>query len=391
MRQLILGLGLLLLVGATPGLGLISTWQDGTADQWSTAGSWDNGVPGVNDTAVFDGTGAGRCTVDMAAACNRLVMSHASASIHFLAAQTLTIGAGGFSFTDGFFNDDGEDVVVGGSCIITSPASLTLSGTWTLTGTGNVENATAINAFNSLVVSGVVTRTGHVYCKSIEVTEGDTLAGAYTLYVRAAGNDCISTTGAIAGVIVGGRTLWYLAAPYTQGDCVLNDSIKVYGYAMDDTATLTGYLTAGGVDISVSMTFVDSGYPVTSAGSIVIHDTGVSVKSTGVWTQTASGVCVHRRPANVLGSYFVTATCLDTIFYNPGAVDDSFTVSDTFRAIGTRGSTFLYGDPSGTLMFLPAHSTADACFIENIYAKNHKLRAIGCIPKGHMSGIQVRR
>ena len=387
MRQLILGLGLLLFVGATPGLGLISTWQDGTADQWSTAGSWDNGVPGVNDTAVFDGTGVGRCTVDIAAVCNRLVLSHASASIHFLADQTLTIGAGGFEFTDGFFNDDGEDVVVGGSCIITNPASLTLSGTWTLTGTGNVSNATTINAFNLLIVSGVVTRTGNVYCKSIEVTADDTLAGAYTLYVRAAGNDCISTTGAI----VGGRTLWYLAAPYTQGDCILNDSIRVYGYSMNDTATLTGYLTAGGVDISVSMTFVDSGYPVTSAGSIIIHDTGVSVKSTGVWTQTAAGRMVHRRPANVLGSYFVTASCLDTIFYNPGATDDSFTIADTFRAIGTRGSTFLYGDPSGTLMFLPAQSTANACDIENLNVKGHKLRAVGCASRGHNSGIQFRR
>ena len=387
MRQLILGLGLLLLVGATPGLGLITTWQHADADYWSTDASWDNGTPGANDTAVLDGTGAGRCTVDVAAVCNRLVLSHASASMRFLADQTLTIGAGGFEFTDGFFNDCDEDVVVGGSCIITDPASLTLTGTWTLTGTGDMENSRAINIFNALVVSGVITRVGNVYCKSIEVTAGDTLAGNYPLYIYAAGNDFMS----VDGTIIGGRVMTSLSAPYTQGDCILGDSIKVYGYAADDTLTLTGLLTAKGVEVSVSMTMVDSGYPVTSVGSIVIHDTGVSVKSTGVWTQTSAGKCVHRRPANALGSYFVTASCLDTIFYNPGAVDDSFTVSDTFRAIGTRGLTFLYGDPSGTPMFLPAQSTADACDIENLHVKGHKLRAVGCASRGHNSGILFRR
>lgn len=388
-----LAAGLLLLTAPT--LGLITTWSAALADSWNTVGAWSGGVPGANDTVLFDGTGVGSCLINAAAVCNRIVVSHTSQAIGIGATMSLTVGVGGFVMTDGAFADGGNVVTVDGTIRIVDPAVTTsyIGGNWLMTGSGDLENATSTNKFNSLVVSGagtiVATRVGNVYAESLVVGEADSVKGAYTFHVV----PDVDYFFANAGVVIGGYTVIHLATDRILNGFTIQESLKVYGTGLTDSLIPYSAIAAAGVEMSL-MAWDDGGHNVTSAGSIVIHDTATALHSTAIWTQTSAGTVVNRRPANAFSKYVVTATCLDTIFYNPSSTNDSFTVADTFTVTGTRGSTFLYGDPTflygdpaRTLMFLPLTATATDCDIENLHVKNHVLRAVGCMARGHMSGV----
>jgi hypothetical protein len=171
----------------------------------------------------------------------------------------------------------------------------------------------------------------------------------------------------------------------------VGDSLKVYGSGVADSLLPASAIVASGVEVGESVTLVDGGYAMTSAGDIVIHDTATALSSTGLWSMTAAGTIVNRRPDNAFFSLYAAATCTDTIFLNPSSTNDSMTVTDSFNVTGTRGSTYLFGDAGGTLVFLPDRALASNAYIENVIAKNHVLIAPGCIPKGHMSGVLVRR
>jgi len=285
------------------------------------------------------------------------------------------------------FMDSTNVVTSVGDIVIGDGADLTSTGLWLMTGTGNLKNAISGNIFNALVIAGtgsiVATRTGVVYAESLIVGTDDSLLGAYTLLVK----PDVDYFFANGGVIKGGYTILQLAGINgTLNGFTIEESLKVIGASSADSLIPLSAITAAGVEIS-SVAWDDGGFNVTSEGSIVVHDTGGTLHSTAVWTQTAAGTVVNRQPANAFSKYVVTATCLDTIFYNPSSTNDSFTVADTFDVTGSRGYTFLYGDPTGTLMFLPSTSTATDCDIENLHVKNHVLRAVGCMARGHMSGV----
>lgn len=535
----------LLLFGVAPALALQTAWNSVGGDSWTTALAWTGGIPGANDTAVFDGTGVGSCLINDAAVCNRIVISAASQSLTIAATRSLTVGVGGFSFTNGAFNDGGRPVTISGPCSIVTPAALTSTGTWTQVASGNVANATSTNAFAQWRVSDagagsiVATRTANVYCKLLHLGIGDSIKGAFvtymlptannfiadsgggstggvtdiylagtlaastaaypisigdSVYIHAAantdtlslgaafsvgdlvidtvtfmdstqvvtssgnliiGDDAVITstglwnitgngyvknklsankfnalviagTGTIivnrsdnvyveslsigtadsvkgaytffivpdqnyffgnSGVVTGGWTDIYMGIDGTLNGFTVQEPLTIRGAGIEDSLIPLGPIGASGLTIGTSVSFVDDGYAISSAGDITIHDTATTLHSTGVWWQTAAGTTVNRRPSNAFANYVVTTTCTDTIFYNPTVAGDTFAVTGIFLANGTRGSTFLYGKPGGTIMSLPAAATANACDIENIYASGHVLRAVGCASRGHGSGV----
>jgi hypothetical protein len=85
----------------------------------------------------------------------------------------------------------------------------------------------------------------------------------------------------------------------------------------------------------------------------------------------------------------VSAVCIDTVFMDTTDTGDTIKVLSQFLANGTRGSTFLYGLPtSRTDVQFPTNSYAHDVKIANVRSVNRQtLKAYGCVPKGHNSGI----
>lgn len=316
-----------------------------------------------------------------------------SVYIHGAAIEdTMVIGAA-FSVGDlvidtATFMDSGNVVTSDGNLVIGDGAKITSeSGRWDITGSGNVANRLSANTLNALVISGtgtiVVTRTGNVYAESVIVGTADSLKGAYTLFVAPDQNYFFAN----GGVVEGGYTDFYLESDATLNGFAVTEPLTIRGSASGDSLLPLGAITASNITVGTSATLVDGGFAITSVGNITIHDTATSLVSTATWNQTAAGTVVNRRPRNAFYGYYVASTCTDTILYNPTVADDTFAVADSFNVVGTRGSTFLLGKTGGTVFSLPAQSTASACDIENIHATSHVLRAVGCMARGHVSGV----
>lgn len=299
----ILALGLLLLLGAAPALATITTWTAAGAQLWNLAPNWDNGVPTANDTAVFDGTGAGATSINVAAVAKRVVISHTSQALTIAAASSLTCEE--FIFTDGTFDDGGRSVTASAVCRLVTPAALTSTGTWIINGTATLENATAANAFAALQIAGagviVVTRAANVYAQAVVIGAGDSLQGAYTLYVQPAANDFITFLDA-ASSISGGATNIRLGSDRTQAAVTIGEAVTIESGAVGDVLTLTGDFGASGLTIGDSVGFDDGGFTVTSVGGIVVSDAATAVTSTGTEVMAATGNLKNSTAGNVFNA-----------------------------------------------------------------------------------------
>ena len=385
----------LLLLGAAPASATITTWNHADADSWSTAAAWDNGVPGANDTAVFDGTGAGVCTVNTAGVCNRLVISHSTSVVVVDVGSTVTIGAGGFSFTDGDFDDGGTVVTIGGLCRITTPASYVSTGTIVQALTANVENATATNEAATWSVTNtasatavIATRTTDFYCTRLVIGPTDSIKGAFVTYLLPIVDNFIVDSG---GTSTGGATDIYLTDNASTAAAAfaisLDDSTRWHGHLGTDTMTLGAALSVGDFVIDTA-TFIDAGESVSVAGNIYFGPAAV-ITSTGTWTQTAKGTITGSYSDDI---YDYTTAIADTVFTAPTAGSDTVVFSNSFNFTGTAGSSVLMGASGVTNIDLPATATISNVELSGL---NHvgatKLKAYGNFPKGHLSRIAVRR
>lgn len=388
----LLMLGLLL---AVPAWAVVTTykWSAVGADSWSKSLAWTPpGPPGSADTVIFDNTSIQSCLINGGAVtCGVFKMNLGAGS-------TVTIKAGGsltcnkFTCAAGTFVDGGR-TLTSHSDLVVSTGTFTSTGTEVIDGTGNVSNTTAANIFNSLVVHGVpgivATRTGNVYCKDIEMYPGDSLKGAYTLYLRPTGNDFLSAGVGGGGAILGGGTDIYVASNLTEEAFIVRDSLVIHGAAATDTLTLSGYANANGIYVGPNVTLKDAGYAVSSAGNLLIDVTATVIKSTGSWSQTGdvSANAVNTKTANAFYAYVATAA-LDTIFFNPVATNDTFAVSAIFSVTGTRTSTVLCGKTGGTNMLFPTNAYAHDCVILRLHSADRQvLKAYSCLPHGHCSGV----
>jgi len=385
----------LLLLGAAPAFATITTWNHADADSWVTAGCWDNGVPGVNDTAVFDGTGAGICSVTTAGVCNRLVISEGTQNVAFLAGGTLTIGLGGFSFTDGDFDDGGTVVTVSGPISIVTPASYVSTGTLVEALTGTVANATATNEVLTWSVTNtasatpvIATRTGNVYCTRLVIGPTDSIKGAFVTYMLPIVDNFIVDSG---GTSTGGATDIYLTTNLTTAAAAyaisIDDSTRWHGHLATDTMTLGAAMSVGDFVIDTA-TFIDAGESVSVAGNIYFGPAAV-VTSTGVWTQTGKGTITGNYGDSI---YDYTTALADTVFVAPLAGSDTVVFSNSFNITGTRASTVLMGASGVTNVDMPATATISNTTLTDLhYTGTTKLKAYGNIPKGHLTNIAFRK
>jgi uncharacterized repeat protein (TIGR01451 family) len=291
---------------ATPTHGATRTWTGlGANNNWNTAANWSgNAVPGVNDTAVFDGTSAKpadiNVNVNLGGAAGGLTVTAAyTGSITQLPNVTLTVGTIGFSQAGGTF-------ITGGTGAVTINGPLTLSGgNFTGIGTG------------AMTVNGAFSQSGGSFTGG---SGARTVNGAFSL----TGGSFTSTSGT-----------WTVTGNFTHG-----------GGAFDPNGGILRF--AGGaatIDVAGSATYGN----VTFAAGTKTIAAGDTVIVTGLLTMAGSvvnlGTIAARGPINQAA----TAGAGTGTVRIDGTLDQTFTGSAT--AVPGAGAlpNLVIDKPSGTL------------------------------------------
>ncbi len=169
------------------------TWvKNGAAGNFSTPANWSPvGVPGVNDVAIFNGTGTANCTQDIPALVLQqinIAAAYTGTITNTTNSITLSVGysqAGGtFNGGSGSINITGPWVVSGGTFNSTSGNMVLNSGPFTLSGTGvfnaNLGTVTMFDDVSCSIdfqVNGSITFCNLVYSAVIGQTP---ICGFYT-------------------------------------------------------------------------------------------------------------------------------------------------------------------------------------------------------------------
>jgi hypothetical protein len=309
LRRVTLGLALGMLF-ASPALAVVNlhTWAATAADSWSNALAWSPlGPPDASDSVLFNATSDSACVVNGSPTCGVLLMNTGAGTVTIKSGGALTVSS--FTQSAGAFIDNGGTLTSHGDLVIGGTVVFTSTGLEVMDGTGNLSNSTA-SVFASLSVTGtgsiVATRTGAVYAKIVLVGDEDTIKGSPVLNIRPAANNFVAVTG--AGAITGGATDIRIAANTTLWAVGIAEPVTIHGSVVTDTFTQTGNFSAYGLTVGDSLTFVDSGFTVTSRGGLVIDTVATLVKSSGAWTQSATGNLSNPTAANVLKSLTVSGT-----------------------------------------------------------------------------------
>ena len=290
---------------ATPTHGATRTWTGlGANNNWNTAANWSgNAVPGVNDTAVFDGTSAKpadiNVNVNLGGAAGGLIVAAAyTGSITQLPNVTLSVGTLGFSQAGGTFSTGGS-----GAVTVNGPLTLT-GGTFTSAGTG----AMTVNGFS---------QSGGSF---VGGSGARTVNGAFSL----TGGSFTSTSGT-----------WTVTGNFTQSGGTFDPNGGILRFA-GGTAT---------IDVAGSATYGD----VTFAAGTKTIAAGNTVIVTGLLTMAGSvvnlGTIAARGPINQAA----TAGAGTGTIRIDGTLDQTFTGSAT--AVPGAGAlpNLVIDKPSGTL------------------------------------------
>ena len=297
----------LLMIGTpSPAHGATRTWTGlGANNNWNTAANWSGlAVPGVNDTAVFDGTSAKNANlnvnVNLGGATGGLTITAAyTGSITQLPNVTLTVGTVGFSQDGGTFTGGGT-----GAITVNGPLTLT-GGTFSGAGTG------------AMTVNGGFSQSGGSFTGG---TGTRTVNGAFSL----TGGSFTSTSGT-----------WTVTGNFTQSGGTFDPNGGVLRFAGG----------AATIDVAGSATY---GNVVFAAGTKTIA-AGNTVIVTGLLTMSGSvvntGTIAARGPINQAA----TAGAGTGTVRIDGTLDQTFTGSAT--AVPGAGAlpNLVIDKPSGTL------------------------------------------
>jgi hypothetical protein len=297
---------------------------NGSNLNWNTTVNWSalsGGLPGASvpsssDTAYFNGSGTGNCTLNVAANVKKLEMASGYTGTINLNAFGLTVGSGGFSIAAGTIN--------------LSSSTVTVSGNWTYTG-GTITKGTSNVTFSlssSLVVTvsgshslGKVTFSNSSVSASCTIASGTTLTVDTLVFTNAdltaintgtinvqgnlrvqpttqsggqgTGTICLngSSNQTITGVTTPG-ILCNVSINKSGGDVTVNNKIAVKSLSLlDGTANykLLSGATSGYIRVPVGNVSMSSNCKA-NGGDATIHINGVGV------SQTLSGSGVGKLP-----------------------------------------------------------------------------------------------
>ncbi len=197
------------------GTGSNTNWN--TTANWSLSSGGSSGasVPGSGDTARFDGGGTGQCKLNVNVSVNRWVVASGYTDTIKQNGNTITIGVGGASLSDGKFYCDTAAVTVNGSFDITGTDFQSTSGLFIMAGDFTYSSGTFTHNSGRIKFTTTDTITGTVtfYNAEFGASSARTHTINYGFYV--AGELKISGSGA--------QTLntGYI---YAQGDVVVTNS-----------------------------------------------------------------------------------------------------------------------------------------------------------------------
>jgi hypothetical protein len=321
-RFRVTSLALMLLVFglATSALAVVTTytWSSVLADSWSTSLAWTPaGPPGAADTVVFDATSDAACVINGGAVtCGVLWLNSGAGTVTIKAGGSLTCDK--FTQSAGTFVDNGGTLTSHGDLLVTG-GRFTSTGSEVMDGTGNLNDSIAANAFANLTVAGtgtiVATLTGTVCANALTIGAADSVKGPYTTRMLPTVNDWISI--GAGGSLSGGGLSVNIVSNLSLAAVTIGELLTITGSAVTDTLTQTGAFASKGLSIT-GLTWVDGSNTATVAGGIGVGSRPTTcLKSTGTWTQSASGTILNADTANAFYSYTISDGGAGSVLVTP--------------------------------------------------------------------------
>ena len=283
-------------------------WIAGAASNWNNTANWSTtsggaggaSVPGAADVAIFDGNGAGNCTVDIAVTLGGITVNGYAAIID-LNGNVFSVTSGNSTLTSGTINDT------------PGTSAFTIASTGTSTFNGTTFGAQVSCSTGRLFLSGSTFNNISSFTKT--GANNDNSAGGNTFNMDAT----IALTGT-------GHILTANTNPDTyNANATVNNSGTNIIYFSDNSA---GNTVAGNLNIT------NSG---TATGIRVARQNGSDINVTGNVTINATGSVNHaiyfaqNGDAIVGGTfdYTNTSTSLSSNFYLANGTNSTVTIANT--------------------------------------------------------------
>ncbi|MEI6436153.1 MAG: hypothetical protein WCP32_15055, partial [Bacteroidota bacterium] len=325
-----------------------SSWLGSVSSDWNTASNWCTGVPTASTNVVIP-SGGNQPVIGATAVCNNLTIS-SGATLTITGSNTLTV-SGNWANNGGTFTRNSSAVIFNGTAQTIGGSSATTFNNLTFSGSG-IKTLTTANC----TVNGIFTMDG-----TATVSASPTYGSAATLQYNSthtAGAEWLATFAATGGVIINGGTITLNAAkvfsvsvPLTlNSGATLNTSANNYqltfgGNFNNNGGTFTA--NASPIVITDAMT-TQSIAGFTTTGSLSITKTGGTATFQGNVTEAGLTISGSGGTLNLGSGLTHTLTGAVTISGNTlnGGANTLLSISGNWIK---NGGTFTSG--SGTITF----------------------------------------
>jgi len=368
-------------------------WTGGTSTNWSTAGNWDNGVPGASDKAII-----------LSTATNMPILT-ASVSVSTLTinATTATLTLNGFNLTVTSFTNAGSFVFLGTETVTSAPNAISGStityaatsgttpilSTWTyrnlvFNGSGGTfttpSGGLTVNENFTLStgtvdtggnVNGGIAVTGNVNLNAgtlkLTNTNGSIFYGNWTLVSGTtfnAGTSTVTFAGTGSNTITSGGQSFQNVTFAGGATWTLQDALSVNG-----TLSVTNGTFSTGSNKSVT---VAGNFKLNQSGSLGIFNLNASTMSVaGNWTNTgtfnaASGSTVTFNGAASSTQYLTGSTTFYNFACTTAGLNLNFVVNSTQTVQGLLTLT----GASGNLLVVQSSSEGTYWYLNNSGTNN---------------------
>ena len=272
---------------------------------WTTTGSWDNGVPNSSKGVFLSGAGSHAVNVDSPAAFVAMGVTNGAWSV---SGNPISIGSGGLTYlSSGSSTISAKLTGTGGLAVYNGTLTLdtiahdysgaTLIGTnGTLTVNSSIPNTTSITVNTSGTLNGIATISQPI------TLSGGTLGGTLTVSNLAVGNSggviansptINGTVGLSSGTLFltgtpGGTGTWNVSGGFLSNNATLGSShpIALTGGTLQGTGTYNNSITFSGSQTAfVSGSPILNGTLTMTSGYKILNVSG-TVNGTGAWAIT---------------------------------------------------------------------------------------------------------
>jgi fibronectin-binding autotransporter adhesin len=333
----------------------VTTWVGGTmgsANTWELASNWNNGVPGLGDTAVFQSANTLSFSPTLSAATSIGGLSMTGTwNGQINVNNTLTLTGTSSWVTGNIDVSSGTSLINSGTMTLTNGGSVALFGTGTLSNKGTITQAGAGSLFIDEVGTTLDTPSGGLY--DLQSDTQVTWSGSSGNFTNEGtlrrstgiGNADLITNFTLAGTVdVQSGTL--RLAPQGTG--------TVSGAALKVSSGATLVPVVGSVEYVGTITGTGAGTINHSGGTMTVSTGATFNFTTGLfqWTGGNIDVLANKTLTNAAGSFMTLSNAGAVALYGTGTLSNQGTIAQA-------GTANLFIDDVGTTLDTPSGGVYD--------------------------------